>query len=54
MIDPECGAIADELEQLGLRERPVLGFLRRQNRLNRWFGQIRSWLRSEQVAKLAS
>ena len=54
MIDPECSAIADELEQLGLREKPVLGFLRRQNRLNRWFGYLRSRLRNEHVVKLAS
>ena len=47
MIDPECGAIGAELRQLGVRHRPVLGFLRRQNALNRWFGLLRRRLRQE-------
>jgi tetratricopeptide (TPR) repeat protein len=41
MIDPECEAIGAELRQLGVRRRPVLGFLRRQNTLNRWCGLLR-------------
>ena len=47
MIDPECQAICSELRQLGVRRRPVLGFLRRQNTLNRWFGLLRRWVRQE-------
>ena len=34
-------AIGEELRQLGVRRSPVLGFLRRQNTLNRWFGLLR-------------
>ena len=47
MIDPECEAIGAELRQLGVRRRPVLGFLRRQNRLNRCFGLLRKRVRQE-------
>jgi tetratricopeptide (TPR) repeat protein len=41
MIDPDCEAIGAELRQLGVRRAPVLSFLRRQNRLNRWCGRLR-------------
>ena len=47
MIDPECEAIDVELRQLGVRRRPVLGFLRRQNVLNRWCGLLRRRARQE-------
>ena len=47
MIDPECEAIGAELRQLGVRRRPVLGFLRRQNTLNRWCGMLRGRVRHE-------
>ncbi len=40
MIDPDNGAIADELRALGVRRRPPLAFLRRQHRLNRWIGML--------------
>ncbi|MBW2268237.1 MAG: tetratricopeptide repeat protein [Deltaproteobacteria bacterium] len=41
MIDPECVAITGELERLGQRRRPALGFLRRQHPFNRWLGWAR-------------
>jgi tetratricopeptide (TPR) repeat protein len=41
MIDPACVPIQDDLERLGLRQRPVLGFLRRRHLLNRWMGRLR-------------
>jgi tetratricopeptide (TPR) repeat protein len=47
MIDPGCEAIGAELRQLGVRHGPVLGFLRRQNTLNRWFGLLRRRVRRE-------
>jgi tetratricopeptide (TPR) repeat protein len=40
MIDPANRQIADELRRLGVRRRPVLGFLRRRHLLNRWLGLI--------------
>ena len=47
MSDPECEAIGAELRQLGVRRRPVLGFLRRQNALNRWCGLLRGRARRQ-------
>jgi tetratricopeptide (TPR) repeat protein len=44
MIDPECDAIAGELEGLGVRRRPALRFLRRKNPINRWLGRLRNRL----------
>jgi tetratricopeptide (TPR) repeat protein len=41
MIDPKCEPIGRELRRLGVRQRPVLAFLRRQNLFNRWFGRLR-------------
>jgi tetratricopeptide (TPR) repeat protein len=41
LIDPDNEPICAELLRLGLRRRPPLGFLRRQNRLNRWIGRLR-------------
>ena len=41
MIDPNSDPIHQELVRLGERRSPVLGFLRRQNLLNRWFGRLR-------------
>lgn len=48
MIDPANAVIADALRELGVRRRPPLAFLRRQNALNRWLGKVldRSHLRS--------
>ncbi|MGH0030395.1 MAG: tetratricopeptide repeat protein [Myxococcota bacterium] len=40
MIDPDNGPILDEVRALGVRRRPPLGFLRRQNPLNRWVGRV--------------
>jgi tetratricopeptide (TPR) repeat protein len=50
MIDPECEAIRAELQGLGVRQSPVLGFLRRRNLLNRWFGILRNRVHSEDEA----
>ncbi len=47
MIDPECEAIGAELRHLGVRRRPVLGFLRRENALNRWCGLLRRRVRQD-------
>jgi tetratricopeptide (TPR) repeat protein len=41
MIDPRCRPILAELQNLGCRRGPVLGFLRRQNPINRWLGRLR-------------
>lgn len=42
MIDPNCHAIAGELERLGVRRNPALRFLRRKNPINRWLGRLRN------------
>jgi tetratricopeptide (TPR) repeat protein len=47
MIDPACTPIREELARLGVRRRPVLGFLRRRHVLNRLFGR---WLRRPEEA----
>jgi len=39
MIDPGNAAMGDELERLGLRRRPVLGFLPRRHPVNRLLGR---------------
>lgn len=52
MIDPENQTILAELYRLGERQAPVLGFLRRQNPLNRLFGRMRQRLRGG-TARLA-
>ena len=40
MIDPDNAQIAQEIRRLGVRRRPPLSFLRRQNLLNRWMGRM--------------
>lgn len=40
MIDPENDAIGQAIRSLGVRRRPPLAFLRRQNPLNRWMGRV--------------
>jgi len=51
MIDPGNRAIRDELDRLGRRTRPVLRFLPRGHRLNRWLGLARQrWARRESLA----
>lgn len=47
MIDPDSQGISAELKQLGVRRRPVLRFLPRQNPVNRWFGRLRQRLTGE-------
>jgi tetratricopeptide (TPR) repeat protein len=41
MIDPGNAAIAAEMQSLGIRRRPVFGFLRRRNLVNRLMGRLR-------------
>ena len=40
MIDPENRDINDHMRRLGVRRRPPLVFLRRQNVINRWAGRF--------------
>jgi Flp pilus assembly protein TadD len=49
MIDPDDGSIRGDVEELGQRRPPVLGFLRRRNPLNRLLGRVRSRGRASQV-----
>lgn len=44
MIDPENAAIAADLKVLGVRRRPLLGFLSRRHVFNRWLGSVRGRL----------
>lgn len=47
MIDPECDVITGELERLGMRKRPPVGFLHRRHPVNRWLGRVRNRLVGE-------
>ncbi len=47
MIDPGNREIAIELRNLGVRRRPVFGFLGREHVLNRWLGSLVRRTRSE-------
>jgi tetratricopeptide (TPR) repeat protein len=40
MIAPDHEEILETLLRLGVRRRPPLGFLRRENALNRWLGKL--------------
>jgi tetratricopeptide (TPR) repeat protein len=40
MIDPDNQVIDAALRRLGIRRRPPLAFLRRQNLVNRWLGRL--------------
>lgn len=40
MIAPDHEEILEALRGLGIRRRPLLGFLRRANTLNRWLGKL--------------
>lgn len=42
MIDPGNEEILADLASLGVRRRPVLGFLPRRHFVNRWLGRLRS------------
>jgi len=42
MIDPQNANILAEMRRLGVRKKPVLGFLRRGHLFNRWFGKLRN------------
>jgi tetratricopeptide (TPR) repeat protein len=41
MIDPDNGAIAEDLRIMGVRRSPILPFLSRRHRINRWLGALR-------------
>jgi tetratricopeptide (TPR) repeat protein len=41
MIDPGHARILGDLDDLGLRGQPVLGFLPRRHFVNRWLGRVR-------------
>jgi len=41
MIDPHNAPILAEMGGLGVRRKPVLGFLRRGHLINRWIGRLR-------------
>ncbi len=45
MIAPDHEDILEALRCLGVRKRPPLSFLRRENRLNRWLGKLTERLR---------
>jgi tetratricopeptide (TPR) repeat protein len=47
MIDPDNNAIRAALQDLGVRRRPPLGFLRRENALNRLLGRVIGRVRIE-------
>jgi tetratricopeptide (TPR) repeat protein len=49
MIDPGNREIAAELRSLGVRRRPVFGFLGREHLLNRWLGAVVRRSRGEQT-----
>ena len=48
MIAPDHEPTLVELRDLGIRRRPTLGFLRRQNVLNRLVGRMMNWIRRGQ------
>jgi tetratricopeptide (TPR) repeat protein len=48
MIDPGNAEMADELQRLGMRLRPVLGFLPRRHPVNRMLGRVRGIWRQEE------
>jgi tetratricopeptide (TPR) repeat protein len=54
MIDPANDQIAELMRQLGVRRRPPLGFLRRQNLLNRWLGRLLRRSQPLDVAELTA
>jgi tetratricopeptide (TPR) repeat protein len=48
MIDPENQSILDDMQTLGVRRRPPLGFLPRRHVINRWIGMIRGRTRASE------
>ncbi len=48
MIDPENQSILDDMQALGVRRRPPLGFLPRRHVINRWIGMIRGRTRASE------
>ncbi len=40
MIDPHNAPITEEMERMGIRRRPLFGFVRRNHPLNRWLGRV--------------
>ena len=54
MIDPGNAEMAEELERLGMRLRPVLGFLPRRHPMNRMLGRVRRiWSEEDFTAQSA-
>ena len=49
MIDPHNVLILEEMQRLGVRRRPLIGFLRRGHLLNRWLGRFLGRLDREGV-----
>jgi tetratricopeptide (TPR) repeat protein len=49
-LNPRHAALVRELRRLGIRRRPVLGFLRRNNPLNRMLGLLRASARQQAQA----
>lgn len=49
MIDPAHEPMLSELAELGIRQRPVIGFLPRRHPMNRWLGRCREWWRSQRL-----
>jgi tetratricopeptide (TPR) repeat protein len=54
MIDPANAEIATALEQLGARLDPVLRFLPRRHFINRWLGNARHLLATDEVTQVAA
>ena len=50
-IDPQHTAIQHELDRMGLRRAPMLGFMRRSHLVNRWLGRLRGAARPEPSAR---
>jgi hypothetical protein len=50
MIDPGEEMIAEDLRRLGVRNHPVLAFLRRRHPVNRWLGRLRMRVGTGQAA----
>ena len=49
MIDPGNEAIAAELARLGIRRAPLLRFLSRRHRVNRWLGILRGRIAADRA-----
>jgi tetratricopeptide (TPR) repeat protein len=50
MIDPGNTPMVSDLQRLGLRQQPVLGFLPRRHPMNRLLGRARTWLGEDEAS----